>query len=876
MTASRRYFDALTGVRAVMMYGVFNCHFNSIDPSVFGDVIYRFARELHIGVPVFYVLSGFLIYYRYGHNLERFSLPWLDQYIRNRIARIYPVYFVLLLFTYLYAGFPPIDQVWSRFAWSSAYFTDLLHNIGRGFPDFRTTVVTFTLTQSFFPDLVKAGISQAWTLTIEESFYFTAPLIFMVARRLGLLVPCLAIALLAVPLAMLDFPGNIYYGQAGHLIGRTLCGAIGCFGSGIFLAKVVLRQGNTLPADRPPRWTYLGLAAATLLLLGVSQLSHWVDPATIDGKEPRGADHPLGALAIYVLFPALVAVNFYGLITERSRLKTFLGSPWMVLLGSSSYCFYLLHLGAVQDLLFHWVLGTPVPGEPLSARVLRNLGLFLSINLLSIAMFKGLEKPANDWIKHLSSRGYWYGIMVLSAGLLQVIPHLCNLLGNGSINQRLLAEDGPYESLQALLLLAATVLLAHTFVYRLVGAPSIYSHDTSPRTARRVLAPLLLALMALFMFAEEISWGQRLLHFATPGWMRNQNFQGEFTFHNWDLFQPGESGNLLQVTWILGFTLWAGILPLVARRRPAVDAWLASWSIPVASLPIALLVLGSLIFYILVPSHSEILEAALDVALLAIAVETYRAAAAPLNLANHRPIAWALAATVGPLLLLLPFQSGESALASVESRQQVATAELALQQGRTDDAIVALAQALEIWPNNADAHFHLGSILMERSNWSDAATHLGRFVELMPEDPRGHYLLGLARQQMLQPRAAVAAYRRTLELSPQALPPANNLAWILATDLDPGLRNGPEALRLAQAVVAATPTPKASQLDTLAAAHAECRQFPQAVETIDRAIALLQSQPGSDLASLQARRKLYLSERPYRNLQDGKPAAEQP
>ena len=48
--------------------------------------------------------------------------------------------------------------------------------------------------------------------------------------------------------------------------------------------------------------------------------------------------------------------------------------------------------------------------------------------------------------------------------------------------------------------------------------------------------------VCLFMFGEEISWGQRLLGFATPDWMNRQNYQGEFTLHNMKLFQPGRQG----------------------------------------------------------------------------------------------------------------------------------------------------------------------------------------------------------------------------------------------------------------------------------------------------------------------------------------------
>ena len=91
------YIPALTGVRAIAAYFVFFHHYNQLD---FSYPIQRTLNEFHMGVTMFFVLSGFLICMRYYGNSE-ITGSWFRKYIKNRIARIYPMYFFLTLLTFL-------------------------------------------------------------------------------------------------------------------------------------------------------------------------------------------------------------------------------------------------------------------------------------------------------------------------------------------------------------------------------------------------------------------------------------------------------------------------------------------------------------------------------------------------------------------------------------------------------------------------------------------------------------------------------------------------------------------------------------------------------------------------------------------------------
>jgi tetratricopeptide (TPR) repeat protein len=89
--------------------------------------------------------------------------------------------------------------------------------------------------------------------------------------------------------------------------------------------------------------------------------------------------------------------------------------------------------------------------------------------------------------------------------------------------------------------------------------------------------------------------------------------------------------------------------------------------------------------------------------------------------------------------------------------------------------------------------------------------------------------------QLGRTREAVAQYREALRLNPSLVGALNNLAWILATSPDEGLRNGAEAVRLAERACELTHYGQPLFIGTLAAAYAECGRFPEAVTTAEKA-----------------------------------------
>jgi eukaryotic-like serine/threonine-protein kinase len=97
---------------------------------------------------------------------------------------------------------------------------------------------------------------------------------------------------------------------------------------------------------------------------------------------------------------------------------------------------------------------------------------------------------------------------------------------------------------------------------------------------------------------------------------------------------------------------------------------------------------------------------------------------------------------------------------------------------------------------------------------------------------------------------------------PVTLQAMNDLAWIQATSVAAEIRNGTNAVVLAEEAVAATHRENPGFLNTLAAADAETQQFDQAVAVLQEAIGLLKS--GQEKLDYELRLELYKAHKPYR------------
>lgn len=197
-----------------------------------------------------------------------------------------------------------------------------------------------------------------------------------------------------------------------------------------------------------------------------------------------------------------------------------------------------------------------------------------------------------------------------------------------------------------------------------------------------------------------------------------------------------------------------------------------------------------------------------------------------------------------------------------------------LSEGKAGESIEPFTAAAAGMPNLALTHLGLGLALDRTGRIESAMEHYraalqtNGMVAMKPDDNmKARYFLATALLELGRTREAAAEYRQVLRLNPQMERARNNLAWILATDPNPEMRNGKEAVEIAGPLCRETNDRAPEFLSTLAAAYAEAGRFDEAVATAEKARALALAAGNVGLADRNAGRlELYRSGRPYREL----------
>ncbi len=156
-------------------------------------------------------------------------------------------------------------------------------------------------------------------------------------------------------------------------------------------------------------------------------------------------------------------------------------------------------------------------------------------------------------------------------------------------------------------------------------------------------------------------------------------------------------------------------------------------------------------------------------------------------------------------------------------------------KGRLDEAIENYRKAIQINPTYYEALDNLGTALATQGRFDEAIGNYRQAIQVNPNRPETFLHLGMTLGQLGRNREAVAQYREALRLNPNLAGALNNLAWVLAASSDDGLRNGAEAVRLAERACELTHYGQPLFIGTLAAAYAESGRFPEAVATAEKA-----------------------------------------
>ena len=195
------------------------------------------------------------------------------------------------------------------------------------------------------------------------------------------------------------------------------------------------------------------------------------------------------------------------------------------------------------------------------------------------------------------------------------------------------------------------------------------------------------------------------------------------------------------------------------------------------------------------------------------------------------------------------------------------------ESGRLDEAIPRLQEAVRLLPDSAELQANLAKALIERGaalvqarRFEEAVAQFEKALSLKPDFTQARYYLGNALFLEGLAGLALVQWRQVLQAEPDLLPVLNQAAWVMATSQEEAIRNGAEAVRLAERAVEVSGGREARILLTLAASYAEAGRYPKAVETARQAQELARQQNNGQLVDgAGSMIALYQSQTPLRD-----------
>lgn len=322
-------FPLMDALRALAALGVVGSHVAIFTLNAQRHAYGALLANLDIGVPVFFVLSGFLLYRPFFRaQLHGLPAPKPSAYARRRILRIVPAYWLALTVLAIYPGVPGVfSGDWWRYY---------------GFLQF----------YSYHSSI--RGLGVAWTLCVEVAFYvalpFYAALLRRVSRRLR---PAgqvrVQLALLAV-LSIASIAARA--GDQGVVMQNSLLSHFYWFAVGMALAvasvAVTAARHSPSPVRRiaaHPAGCWLGAGAVYLIMCALLTSA----PGHLYYSVAQSFWQYLlsGVFAGLLVLPAVFGQEAGGWP------RRLLAWRWLAWLGVISYGIYLWHATIAITLIRH-------------------------------------------------------------------------------------------------------------------------------------------------------------------------------------------------------------------------------------------------------------------------------------------------------------------------------------------------------------------------------------------------------------------------------------------------------------------------------------------------------------------------------------------
>jgi tetratricopeptide (TPR) repeat protein len=185
--------------------------------------------------------------------------------------------------------------------------------------------------------------------------------------------------------------------------------------------------------------------------------------------------------------------------------------------------------------------------------------------------------------------------------------------------------------------------------------------------------------------------------------------------------------------------------------------------------------------------------------------------------------------------------------------------------GALNEAIIHYKKCLELNPGHWEANYKLARALSEKGEMKSAIHYYTKAIEIDPG--KANYYLNLAGAflEMGMEKEAKETLEKALTLCPSDPWIPNKLSWMQATGKNVEIRDGGEAVRLAEIACRLSQNKEPTILDTLAAAYAEAGRFEEALQTATKALSLARQLKQEDLArEIEARIELFKTGKPFR------------
>jgi peptidoglycan/LPS O-acetylase OafA/YrhL len=294
------------------------------------------------GVDLFFALSSYLITTILLREQQQFGRIAVGSFYARRALRIWPLYFVfLLIIVPLVRGFFPAGDMSSRYLVTFALFVGNWACVFWGYPH--------------------PVMGPLWSVSIEEQFYLTWPLILRRWLEHVVIIACVLLVISFATRVWLVFHGAVHPQIWCNTLARLdpiACGAL--------LAVYTQRRQLTL-SDR---------ARAALLTGGLLVLAVIGRFGDFTGARAL-VTFPLGTLASMLLLAGVLGISV-PVKSAFCRLGIFL--------GRISYGLYVFHF------LFIEAFAVPETHDPV-ARFVRIAAAFAATTVVAACSYRFLEQP---------------------------------------------------------------------------------------------------------------------------------------------------------------------------------------------------------------------------------------------------------------------------------------------------------------------------------------------------------------------------------------------------------------------------------------------------------------------------------------------------